>query len=166
MSSVFDSCRTKSIRTEWQMRRWKQNFRDCRQEKKEEAAVHRKQAIAARRKHGNSLSPWERIKWRPCCKGCKEKREHFRRGCQKREGARRNSENEQEQGRTSQQLVLPPPGRFNEGTPASGMELDLPRVRGAHGEGNGAGSSGAEKERQSLLSISPSRPSMDEDALL
>ena len=41
--------------------------------------------------------------------------------------------NEQEQGRAGQQLVLPAPGGFNEGTPASSMELDLPRVRGAHG---------------------------------
>ena len=39
-----------------------------------------------------------------------------------------NSEDEQEQGRTSKQSVLPAPGGFNEGT-ASGMELDLPRVR-------------------------------------
>ena len=35
-----------------------------------------------------------------------------------REG-RRNSEDEQEQGRISQQLVLPAPGGINEGTPAS-----------------------------------------------
>ena len=51
-----------------------------------------------------------------------------------KEEGRRNSENEQEQGRTSQQLVLPAPGGFKEGTTASSMELDLPRVRGAHGE--------------------------------
>ena len=61
------------------------------------------------------------------------------------EGRRRNSEDEQEQGKTSQQLALATSGGFNEGTPASGMELDLPRVRGAHGEGGGAGSSGAKK---------------------
>ena len=27
--SVFGSCQTNSIRTEWQMRKWKQIFRDC-----------------------------------------------------------------------------------------------------------------------------------------
>ena len=46
-----------------------------------------------------------------------------------REEGRRNSEDEQEQGKTSQQLVLPAPGGFNEGTPASSMELDLLHVR-------------------------------------
>ena len=58
-----------------------------------------------------------------------------------REG-RKNSEYEQEQGRISQQLVLPAPRGINEGTPASSLELDLPRVRGALGECGGAGKSG------------------------
>ena len=56
-----------------------------------------------------------------------------------REEGRRNSEDEQEQGKNSQQLVLPASGGFNEGTPASSMELDLPHVRCAHGERGGAG---------------------------
>ena len=55
-----------------------------------------------------------------------------------REEGRRNSEDEQEQGKTSQLLVLPAPGRSNEGTAASSMELDFPRVRGAHGECGGS----------------------------
>ena len=38
-----------------------------------------------------------------------------------------------------QQLVLPAPGGFNEGTPESCMELDLPRVRSGQGESGGAG---------------------------
>ena len=54
---------------------------------------------------------------------------------------------------------------LNEGAPASSMELDLPRVRGAHGEDGGAGSSGAEEERKRPLSNSPSRHSMEEDTL-
>ena len=57
-------------------------------------------------------------------------------------GGRRNGEDEHEQGKTSQQLVLPAPGGFNERTPTSGVGLDLLR---AHGEGGGAGNSGAEK---------------------
>ena len=55
------------------------------------------------------------------------------------EEGRRDNKNEQEQGRTSQLLVLLAPGGFNEGTPVGGMELDLPRVRGAHSECGGAG---------------------------
>ena len=47
MRSDFGSCRTKSIRTKWLMQKWRQNFRVCRQEKKEEAAMLRKQVIAA-----------------------------------------------------------------------------------------------------------------------
>ena len=47
-----------------------------------------------------------------------------------REEGRRDSENEQEKGRTSQQLVLPTPGGVNQDAPASSLELDLHRVRG------------------------------------
>ena len=83
-----------------------------------------------------------------------------------REEGRRNSEHEQEQGKTSQLLVLPAPGRFNEGTAASSMELDLLRVRGAHGECGGAGKTGAENEERRPLSNSPSGPPMEEDASL
>ena len=36
----------KSIKTEWQMRKWKQSFRDCKLEKKEEAAMLRRQETA------------------------------------------------------------------------------------------------------------------------
>ena len=43
--------------------------KDCMQVKKEEAAMHRKQVIAAWRRCGNSLSLWERIESRLCSKG-------------------------------------------------------------------------------------------------
>ena len=72
-------------------------------------------------------------------------------------GGRRNSEDEQEQGKTSQQLGDAYVRRLNEGTPTSGMELDLPRVRCAHSAGGGAGNSGAEKERKRPLSNSHKR---------
>ena len=57
-----------------------------------------------------------------------------------REG-RRISEDEQKQSRFSKQLVHPAPGGINEGTPASSVELDLPRAQGAWRCG-GAGKSG------------------------
>ena len=47
----------------------------------------------------------------------------------RREEGRRSSEDEQEQGRSSQQSVLPAPGGINEGAPASSLGLDLHRVR-------------------------------------
>ena len=47
---------------------------------------------------------------------------------------RRDSENEQEQGRAGQQLVLSTPGGVNQVAPAGSLELDLPRVRGVLGE--------------------------------
>ena len=68
-------------------------------------------------------------------------------------GGRRNSEDEQGQGKTSQQLVLPAPGGFNEGTPASSMDLIF------FGR---EGTSGTAKD----LSTSPSRLPMEDDALL
>ena len=66
-----------------------------------------------------------------------------------KEGGRRNSEDEQEQGKESRS------GALKEGTPASSSELDLPRVRGAHGECGGAGKSGADIERKRPLSNFP-----------
>ena len=52
----------------------------------------------------------------------------------------------------------------NEGTPANSLELDLPRIRGALGEGGGAGKSGTAKdERERLLGNSPNRCPMDEE---
>ena len=58
--SASHSCRTKSTKKQWQMRKRKQNFRDCRLEKKEEVAMHRKRWIVAWRRWWNSFSPWER----------------------------------------------------------------------------------------------------------
>ena len=47
------------------------------------------------------------------------------------------------------------------------MEFDLPRVRGAHGECEGAGSSGSAEDRKRSRSSTPrSRLSMEEDASL
>ena len=57
-------------------------------------------------------------------------------------------------------------GGFNEGTPASLLVLDLPRLRGAHGEGGGARNSATAKDRKRSRSNSPSRRPMEEDALL
>ena len=58
-------------RTGWQMRRWKQSFRDCKVEKKEEVATHRRQVMAAWRFCGNNLSAWEQMELRPCTKAPK-----------------------------------------------------------------------------------------------
>ena len=80
---------------------------------------------------------------------------------------RRNSEDEQEQGKTSQQLVIPAQGGLNEGAPASSMELDPPRVRGARGARGGAGSSGTAKDRKRSRSNTPrSGLSMEEEPSL
>ena len=49
-----------------------------------------------------------------------------------KEEGRRDSEDDQEQGKTSQQLLSLAPRRFNEGTSASSLELDLTRVLGVH----------------------------------
>ena len=49
----------------------------------------------------------------------------------------------QEHGKASQQLVLPALGGYNEGTPVSLIELDLARIRTAHGECGGADHFGA-----------------------
>ena len=53
---------------------------------------------------------------------------------------RRNGEDEQEQDKASQQLALSASSGCKEGTPASSLELDLPRIRSALGECGGAGS--------------------------
>ena len=82
-----------------------------------------------------------------------------------KEEGRRNSGDGQEHGRASQQLVLLAPAGINEGKPASSLELDLLRVRGAHGEGGGAGKSGTLGDRNRGLSNSPSRRPMEEDTL-
>ena len=80
--SVSFVCRTKSIITSWRMQKWRQNFRVCRQEKKEEAVMLRRQVSAAWRTCGNSLSPWGRIEFRSLYNGSKEKWEQLRSRCQ------------------------------------------------------------------------------------
>ena len=77
----------------------------------------------------------------------------------------RTSEDEQEQGKINQQLVLPTPGGINQGAPASSLELDLPLVRGAPGEGGSAGRSGTQGDRKRGPSRSPGRHSMDEEGV-
>ena len=64
-----------------------------------------------------------------------------------KEEGRRNSENEQEQCRTSQQLVLPTPGGINQDAPASSLELDLHRG-GVRGEAGSAGRSSTQGDRK------------------
>ena len=46
-----------SDKTQWQMRKWKQSFRDCKLEKKEEAVMLRRQEVAASRLHSSKLLP-------------------------------------------------------------------------------------------------------------
>ena len=78
---------------------------------------------------------------------------------------KKDSEEEQEQEKASQQLALTASSGCNEGTSVSSLELDLPRVRGALGGCRGAGKSGTAKdERKRVLSNSPSRLPMEEDA--
>ena len=60
-------------------------------------------------------------------------------------------EDEQEQGKASQQLALSAPSGCNEGTSASSLELDFRRARGALGECGGAGESGTAKDRKRSL---------------
>ena len=75
-------------------------------------------------------------------------------------GGRRNSEDEQEQDKASQQLAL----SASSGCKASSLELDLPRVRGALGGCGGAGKSGTSNdERKRLLLNSPSRRLVEEE---
>ena len=84
-----------------------------------------------------------------------------------KERGRRNSEYEQEQDKASPQLALSASSGCNEGTPATSLELDLPRFRGALGESGGAGKTGTAKgERKRSLSNSPSRRPMEDDASL
>ena len=68
---------------------------------------------------------------------------------------RRDSENEQEQGRAGQQLVLPTPGGVNQVAPAGSLELDLPRVRGVPGEtGKCRKSRQARRSKEKTIQIS------------
>ena len=79
-----------------------------------------------------------------------------------RDERRRNSEDEQEQGRASQQVALPTSGGLIQGAPAGSLELDLPLVRGAPGEGGSARRSSAHGDRKRGVSRSPGRHSMDD----
>ena len=79
----------------------------------------------------------------------------------------RSSEDEQEQDKAGQQWALSGSSGCIEGTPASNLELDLPRIRGSLGEGGGARKSGKAKDRKRSRSNAPrSGGQMEEDALL
>ena len=133
---------------------------------KKEVAMRRKQVTAAWRRFCNRLACWERKEIEALFQRVRREMGALQEQMPGREG-RRTSEDEQEKGKTSQQLVLPAPGGFSEGTPARSMELDLPRVWGAHGECGGAGNSATAKDRQRSRSNSPSsRRPMEEDASL
>ena len=121
--------RIRSTKTGWQMRGWRQSFRDCKLEKKEEVAMHRRQVMAAWGPCGSNSSPWEQMELRPFVQRLQREMGAAQGQMPGREEGRRNSDHEQEQRRTSQQLGLPTPGGINQGAPASGLELDLPRVR-------------------------------------
>ena len=135
-SSVSLSYRIKSIRTRCRMQKWRQSFTVCRGANGIETFVQRLQ-------RGMEAAQGQ---------------------MPGREEGRRTSEDEQEQDKASQQLALSGSSGCNEGTPASSLELDLPRIRGALGEGGRAGKSGkAKDERKRPLSNSPSRRPMDEE---
>ena len=147
------------------MQKCEQNFKGCKQEKKEEAAMCRRQLIAAWRRWWNRLSPWERIRRQIFLKKFEAYIPHVQ--MSEKERGRRTSEYEQEQDKASPQLALSASSGCNEGTPASSLELDLPRVRGALGDSGGAGKTGTAKgERKRSLSNSPSRRPMEDDASL
>ena len=121
--------------------------------KKEEAATLRKRWIVAWRRWWNNSSLWVQIRRglssMPCarCSSRSSRLILLLRRCQAKE-----EEDEQEQ---------------DKATPASSLELDLPRVRSALDECGGAGKSGTAKdERKRPLSNSPSRLPMEEDAKL
>ena len=79
-----------------------------------------------------------------------------------REEGRRDSENEQEQGRASQQLVLPTPGGVNQVAPAGSLELDLRCVRVFLVKARREGKQGDRKREPSR---SPGRTSMEEEVV-
>ena len=135
-----------------------QSFKDCKLEKKDEAAMLRRQEIAAWRPYGSKLLPnqidalanavFQRFKE----SGAVQEQ------MPGRDERRRTSEEEQEQGRASQQVALPTPGWVNQVAPASSLELDLSRVRCVSGEGGSAG-----RPCKRGPSRSPGRLSRDEE---
>ena len=122
--SVTSSYRTKSIRTRCRMQKWRQSFRVCRREKKEEAAMLRRQVLAAWRPCGSKLLPcvlqWVRTRTIALANAVLQrfKESGATQGQMPgRDERRRNSADEQGQGRINQQLVLPTPGGINQGAP-------------------------------------------------
>ena len=73
-----------SIRTEWRRQKWRQSYRACRQKKKEEAPMLRKQVTAVWRKCYKGLSHWGRMEWRSCSKESEEKWERPKDRCQEK----------------------------------------------------------------------------------
>ena len=160
--SAFVCFRTKSIKTEWQTRRWKQSFMDCRLEKKEEVAMHRKRLIAAWRRCWSRFLRWgadqARSKFEVMCQmffrrisrprlcRCQEKK--------KEKGTVKMNNNKAE---PVSSWCLPTPGGINQGAPSRSLELDLHRVRSVSGEGGSAGRLGTQVDRKRGPSRSPGR---------
>ena len=111
--SASHCCRTKSTKTQWQMR-------NASQTGDSQLPPSVQQWVQTR------SMPWPMLS----SKGSR-KVEQFRSICQ--EEMKEESEVEQEQGIASQQVALPTPGGVNRVAPASSLELDLPRVRGVPG---------------------------------
>ena len=119
------------------MQKLRQDLRVCRKEKKEETVMLRKQVIAAWRPCGDNSSRWEGIELRLCSKGA-EQWERPRGRCQEEKKEQGKVTTNKSKTKLVSSLASASSGR-NEGTPASSLELDLPRVQGAFGECGGAG---------------------------
>ena len=136
-------------------------------EEKEGAAMLRRQEIAAWRPYGSKLlmcvlqcDQTRSMPWANAVLQRFKENGAVQEQMPGRDERRRNSEDEQEQGRASQQVALPTPRGFIQGALASCLELDIPLVRGALGEGGSAGRSGTQGDRKRGPLRSPGRPSM------
>ena len=89
----------KSIRTEWQMRKWMQNFRDGRQEKKEEVTKHRKTGSCCMEEAWQHLVALGANQMEALLQRLQRKKGAVQGWMPGKEEGRRNSENEQGQGR-------------------------------------------------------------------
>ena len=149
---------------QWQKQNWKRNFKDYRQERPKPLIV-----------------ALETVMEQIFAMGVDQVRPRFEAMCQmffKRFGTltplvhmegRMESEEEQEQRKVSQQMVVPASGGYNEGLPARLVELDPARFRGANGESGGAGNFGAPNDRKKVSVSNSPRGEwrlMDEDGSL
>ena len=158
-----------SSKIRWRMQTWQQNFRGL------QAGEERRGSNASQTGDSCLKVSWQQIA-AVCAAVGPKKVEAFANAVLqgiKESGAvqgqmpgrnerRRNSEDEQEQGRASQHVALPSPGGLIQGVPASSLELDLPLVREGPGEGESAGTSSTQGDRKRGPSRSRGRHSMDE----